>query len=276
MDQTPEERLLEGAKTPEDAEALARFDDRMALPLVLSAVLPLFLLPSGKHSLIGAAVGIVSWIVFLVDFTVHQRRLTNYLGTWLGRFDLVVVILTAPWFLLPGAQAGRFVMLIRLARLARLIMAGAGARRLFQRVGRIALVALAIVLIGAAAAYGAEHATNPEFDTYGNAVWWAIVTLTTVGYGDITPITHAGRMVAVMIMVSGVGVLGVLAGSLASFFRVGSPEDEDPATVLANEVVSLRRQVEVLTAQLATIVPPATGGGEVVGATEGDGEGPST
>ncbi|MFN8017065.1 MAG: hypothetical protein U0P45_02970 [Acidimicrobiales bacterium] len=57
------------------------------MPLILSAVLPLFLLPSGNHSLLGAAVGIVSWLVFLVDFTVH--RAARQLGSWLGRFDLV-------------------------------------------------------------------------------------------------------------------------------------------------------------------------------------------
>jgi hypothetical protein len=47
--------------------------------------------------------------------------------------------------------------------------------------GRVALVAALVVLLGAAVAYGAEHTTNPGFATYGDAVWWGIVTLTTVG-----------------------------------------------------------------------------------------------
>jgi voltage-gated potassium channel len=102
------------------------------------------------------------------------------------------------------------------------------------------------------------------------------VTLTTVGYGDIVPITTAGRWAAVAIMVTGIAVLGVLAGSLASFFRVDPPsEDGDapapsdggeggappepvatgpPATAdvaaLAAEIAALRRQVEVLTSRL--------------------------
>src|SRR5262249_8759402 len=54
-------------RTPEDAAALARFNDRMALPIVLAAVVPLFLLPGGAHEAIEAGVFVVSWIVFLVD-----------------------------------------------------------------------------------------------------------------------------------------------------------------------------------------------------------------
>src|SRR5262245_44809008 len=104
------------ARSPADAEALARFNQRMAFPLVVSAVVPLFLLPGGAYPLLAAVVFIASWLVFLVDLVVHERRLVNYLGTWLGRFDLLVVVLTAPWFLIIGTGGGKFVILIRLAR----------------------------------------------------------------------------------------------------------------------------------------------------------------
>src|SRR5262249_19215521 len=107
-------------RTPEDAAALARFNREMALPIVLAAVIPLFVLPGGAHELVEALVFIVSWVVFLVDLIVHERRLVHYLHTWMGRFDLTVVVLTAPWFLVVGPSDSRFVLLIRLARLARL------------------------------------------------------------------------------------------------------------------------------------------------------------
>ena len=64
------------ARSPADAEALARFNQRMALPLIISAVVPLFLLPGGAHELLVAAVFIASWLVFLVDLVVHERRVT--------------------------------------------------------------------------------------------------------------------------------------------------------------------------------------------------------
>jgi len=256
-----------GARSPADAEALAHFDRRMAFPLVVSALLPLFLLPGGAHAALAAFVFITSWIVFLVDLIVHERRVVRYLSTWIGRFDLLVVVLTAPWFLIVGPVDSKFVLVIRLARVARLLIATRGARRLFERLGSVALVAVAVVIVGAAVGYRAEHATNPGFATFGDALWWAIVTLTTVGYGDVVPKTTAGRADGVMIMVVGVGVLGVLAGSMASFFRHG-PESDDPEDTsdtpdtpvtrdaLVDEIADLRVQVQQLVAQVTRLVPP--------------------
>jgi voltage-gated potassium channel len=208
----------------------------------------------------------VSWLVFLLDLIVRERRLVRYLETWLGRFDLLVVVLTAPWFLITGPTDTKFVLIIRLARVARVVMASVGARRLFVRLGRVALVAVAVVFVGAAVAYRAEHATNPGFANYGDALWWAIVTLTTVGYGDIVPNTTAGRVDAVMIMITGIGVLGVLAGSIASFFhlqpapRSASPENESsdgqPRDALAVEVSELRTEVARLVDEVARLAPP--------------------
>lgn len=229
MAEAPEARITRLARSPEDAAALARFDARMALPLVLSAVLPLFLVPGKANQVIVDVVVIVSWLVFLWDLVEHMRRLNGYLGTWWGRVDLGVVLITAPWFLLVGPSDSKFVLIVRLARLARVLMATAGARRLFERLGRVAIVAGAVVLLGAWMAYRAEHATNPEYATFGDSVWWAIVTLTTVGYGDVVPKTTEGRAAGVMIMITGIAVLGLLAGSLSSFFRLepkaGTGED---------------------------------------------------
>jgi voltage-gated potassium channel len=256
----PEEHLLRRARSPQDAQALVRFDSAMALPIVAAALLPLMLLPGSQHNVLAAVVNIVAWLVFVLDFVVHERKLTHYLSTWLGRFDLTVVILTAPWFLITGPTSAKFVLVVRLARVARIVMAGTGARRLFARIGRVAVLALAVVFIGAALAYRAEHPTNPGFATYGDALWWAIVTLTTVGYGDIVPKTSAGRITGVIIMVTGVGILGVLAGSLASFFHINSPNADDPSPPaepeidLRNEVTQLRDQIGRLTDQVSRLV----------------------
>ncbi len=252
-----------------DAAFLTRFDTRMRLPIIVSAVLPLIVVPQ-TGNWVGEVVGVVTWLVFLLDYVVHTRHLVRYGRTRLGRFDLFVVVATAPWFLLPGASAGSFVVLLRLARLARLLMVSRGSRRLLDRLGRVVMVAVGVLVVASLVAYYAEHPTNPEFATVGDALWWGIVTLTTVGYGDIVPKTTAGRWAAVSIMITGIAVLGVLAGSLASFFRLdaggnggsaganggpaGSGSAEPAVTVsdaalqaLASEVTALRYQVEALT-----------------------------
>jgi len=212
-------------RSENDAAALARYDRVEKIPIILAAILPIIISPESGGT-IAVLIGVVSWIVFLVDFIVSQRRLVRYTSTWLGRFDLSVVVLTAPWFLIPGFQAGRFIVLLRLARLARVIMESDGAKRLMERLGRVGLIALGVMVVSDWVAYHAEHATNSEFATFGDALWWGIVTLTTVGYGDIVPKTTVGRWAGVMIMVTGVALLGVLAGSLASFFRVDSSNDD--------------------------------------------------
>jgi voltage-gated potassium channel len=245
-------------RSPTDAAVLAHFDQRMAVPLVLSAVLPLFLLPGGSHRWLAGAVFVAAWVVFLVDLVVHERRLVHYLSTWIGRFDLFVVVFTAPWFIFWGTGTGKFVILIRLARVARLVMATRGAHRLFARLGYVSLVAIGVVFVGASVAYHAEHPTNPGFATFGDALWWAIVTLTTVGYGDIVPKTTAGRVDGVMIMVAGVAILGLLAGSLASFFGVGSrasPAPSPPDDAVAHELAELRSQVARLADEVSRLAP---------------------
>jgi voltage-gated potassium channel len=250
-------------RSESDAALLARFNTRMQLPIIISAILPLVIVPESS-GWVGVFVGVVTWLVFLVDFVVHTRHVERYWRTGFGRFDLFVVIATAPWFLIPGAQAGRFVVLLRLARLARLLMATRGARRLFERLGRVAAVAAGVVLAGSLVAYYAEHPTNPEFATVGDALWWGIVTLTTVGYGDIVPKTGPGRWAGFTIMITGIAVLGLLAGSLASFFRLDDADSADATSggdqegtaagsssdaalqALAAEVSALRLQVEAL------------------------------
>jgi voltage-gated potassium channel len=266
------------ARTPEDAVRLAAFDRAWHLPIVLSAILPLVLVTS-PHAGLAAVINVVAWLVFVVDLVVHRRLIPRYLGTPRGKVDLVIVLLTAPWFLIPGLGSSVFLTLARLGRLVRLAAVGP-ARKLVERLGRVFVVAIIVVVVCSELAYRAEHPTNPGFATHGDALWWGIVTLTTVGYGDIVPKTTDGRVMGVIIMVTGVAVLGLLAGNLASFLRLdpAGRGQAAPAHAPATQYDDLARRLDVIQADLARIARAVdglpTGRTELPDENRGEGDGP--
>ena len=81
----------------------------MALPIFLSAVLPIIMsFADTTTSPAASIVLIATWLVFVADLVVHMRLIPGYLRTGTGKFDLAVVIITAPWFLIPGMGDSRF------------------------------------------------------------------------------------------------------------------------------------------------------------------------
>jgi voltage-gated potassium channel len=112
---------------------------------------------------------------------------------------------------------------------------------------------------------GREHG----FENIWDSLWWGVVTITTVGYGDLVPESAAGRAVATVLMMGGLALLGALAGSLAAFLRIQDtggeqPGDDEPVTPAdaAAELVALRAEVAELNRRVATLQvaedPPAS------------------
>jgi voltage-gated potassium channel len=221
--------------TAEQLKSRERWQERWNVPILAAAVVPLFV-TSPKTRWVQLVVGLGSWLVFLVDLIVQRRIDRDYLRRPNGKIDLGIVLLTFPYYLIPGISGSSAILLLaRLARVARLLLATAGLRRFAARLGKVAIVAGLVVLFASLGAYQAEHKTNPEFATVGDALWWGIVTLTTVGYGDIVPKTTAGRLCGVAIMFTGIAVLGVLAGSLASLFNLEEASQGQPADATGSE-----------------------------------------
>jgi voltage-gated potassium channel len=209
----------------EDEQRLKQWQRKAQVPILASALLPIVFSIAGTDSIVADTVMILAWIVFIADLVVHLRLVPHYLRSGWGIFDLLVVILTAPWFLIPGLGTARFLMLARLARLVRVVKAGGKKlTELAEQLGRVGVVVTIVILTCAYVAYNVEKATNPLFNSFGTSVWWAVVTITTVGYGDVYPITTAGRITGVVLMFSGLALFGVLAGTLATFFGFGNTD----------------------------------------------------
>ncbi|MGB8954000.1 MAG: ion transporter [Tumebacillaceae bacterium] len=111
--------------------------------------------------------------------------------------------------------------LARLMRLARLIRLFKSSPLLWsvitsKSVTLILLFLSVFMLWSSAGFYFLEKGKNPVIQNFSDALWWAVVTTTTVGYGDIAPVTNAGRMIAVVLIVSGVALIGMFTANMAN------------------------------------------------------------
>ncbi|MDG1825706.1 MAG: ion transporter, partial [Henriciella sp.] len=141
----------------------------------------------------------------------------------------------------------RVLRLARLAKLARFVPAfdvlGATVQRAGAQLLTTLAMALALVYVSAVALYFIEGVGGQQQENFGSiprAVWWAIATLTTVGYGDVYPVTPLGRVFASVIALAGIGVVALPAGVFASAFS-----DE----LREREVSKLKRRVETVEAE---------------------------
>ena len=89
---------------------------------------------------------------------------------------------------------------------------------------------------------------HPEIDTLGDALWWAMTTVTTVGYGDLKPVSAEGKLVAVALMIGGITLLGSITATLASWIvqRVGEEDEASQAATVA-QIEELRAEIRALT-----------------------------
>ncbi len=188
------------------------------------------------------------WAIFGVDFLMQWRH-AEAKGRFLRRHVLDVIAL-----LLPVFQMLRLVRLVTLLRvLNRLNDRATTAVR-----GRVMIYVLGanslIIYLGALAVLGEERAAHGQIQTFGDALWWATVTVTTVGYGDYTPVTVGGRLVAGGLMVCGVALLGIVTASLASWLieRVRDVEEQAEAATRA-DIARLSQQLEQVHAELVEL-----------------------
>lgn len=172
------------------------------------------------------------WSVFTIEYlvmsSIGRDRWEYTRRNWL---NVAVIVLSFPALpaLFALTRLVRLVRVVRLLRVVRLAVVGArGLRALGSVFGRkglayMVVITIAVVLFGG----GILAVLEPDaVDGIGSGIWWAAVTAATVGYGDIAPTTVGGRLVAVVIMIAGIGLFAALAAAVAAHF-VGQSEERE-------------------------------------------------
>jgi voltage-gated potassium channel len=164
--------------------------------------------PSGRDLIEVLLTG--TWVVFVLDYLVRiglARRRWRFVGTHL--LDLAILLLP----MLRQLRALRVITVISvLNRQLRDDVRGQVVAYVVGTVGLVGFVASLAVL------QAERDAPGASITTFGEAVWWTITTISTVGYGDRYPVTFEGRVVAATLMVAGIALLGVVTASIASWF----------------------------------------------------------
>jgi voltage-gated potassium channel len=205
-------------------DASTRIARRFERPLLVAAVLTipvtiLQLLPAGDPwRTIADVLNWAIWLAFLAELVVMLAVVPSK-RRWLREhpLELVVVVITPP-FLTSVVQSARVLRLLRLARLLRL---GPLVRALFTGEGvRYAALLTALTALSGGAAFA-----SVENIPVGDGIYWAITTMTTVGYGDISPKTIEGKVIALTVMMVGIGFAALVVGAVANRF-IRAPSDE--------------------------------------------------
>lgn len=216
--------------------------DRMSSPLrwtyeiamALLAIVAVVLLTLPTDHPVGF-LDIVIYAIFVIDYGVRltlsgDRR--RFVRTRIA--DLIAIV---------PAEIFRIARLARLARLMRLVRAWAVLWRSTRHMrgiletnglGWVLALSAGLVVAGGMAAWIVE----PEIDSLVDGIWWSLVTATTVGYGDISPQSGLGRLVAAALMIIGIGAIGLLTATFATYFIDGRRTLQHP------HVEFVRRQLE--------------------------------
>jgi voltage-gated potassium channel len=236
-------------------ERSQRMERRFAWPVLIAAlfVIPIIALEDahlGEPWDTLASVGNwLIWLTFAAELVamlavVPDRR------RWMRQhpIDVVVIVLTPP--VVPAGL--QFLRLLRLLRLSRVFTQ---VRRMFSPEGVMAAAFLASYTV---AAGGLTFAVVEKNTSALNGLYWAVTTVTTVGYGDINPETSAGKVISVVVMLTGIGFVAFLTGAIAQRFLTPDIEEAEQEAgqerdVLLTEVRALGQRLERIEQRLASV-----------------------
>lgn len=188
-----------------------------------------------KHSLEGSRYWIWSErfvaIIFTIEYLIrwfYAKNKLRYPFSFMSIIDLMAVL---PFYIGFFVDVGalRVIRALRILRIFKLYRHNEalqncvmGFRRARKELSILGSMAVVFILLSSVAMFECEHDAQPDkFTSIGDAVWWSIITLSTIGYGDLYPITAEGRIIAVITAFFGLGIFGTFVSMVGSSFAIG-------------------------------------------------------
>ncbi len=221
-------------------ELLHRVERFTELPLLILAfvMIPLLIGPwvwklSPQEATTFHALDYFIWAIFVVDIIV-KTAIAPHRFQYLRRHWVEVLVVVVPFF--------------RPLRILRIFIFGSrawvGLRRMVN-VDFLLVYGIGLAIIAATVVATVERGPDATIRTFADALWWAVVTITTVGYGDMVPVTLAGRAVGIILMLGGIAFFSGVTANLASFLIRGRDSDSEKKEMahLLKEVKGLREEI---------------------------------
>ncbi len=229
--------------TPKQRATVRRWFEYIAQAMVFFSIVVLFMEAEERRGDAGATFWqwneriLLTW--FLFEYIVRWATAANrwrYPVTVLGIIDLLAILpvlvgLGTGFRSLKMIRAFLMLRLLKLYRYNRALQnVMHGFRRVAPELAVVGFVAVIVLLASSLAMFEFEHDAQPQvFKHMWDALWWSFATLTTVGYGDVVPITVGGRLVAIVTMVIGIGIFGTFISLVGSSFLTTMREEEKAA-----------------------------------------------
>ncbi|MBV7294557.1 potassium channel family protein [Corynebacterium sp. TAE3-ERU12] len=230
-----------------DLSKRERWERRAEGPLLLLSVIFLLLYAWSSLGTAGSTLTRIAdagmwlvWACFAIDYFV-RLGLAEERGSWFIRHLHELALVVLPMF-----RPLRILRVVSVLVLAQRF--SASSVRVTVAMYTVASTVL-LLLVGSLTIYSAER-SDPASDvnSFWDALWWSIVTVTTVGYGDIAPVTSEGRVTAALLMISGIALVGIVTATVASWLvqQVSNGDDAARDAEMLQEIRALRDEVQQL------------------------------
>ena len=245
---------VEEALKNERYELLRRLEDSLETPMLVLAFVWLALLVGELiwgESLMFEVLGTIIWVIFILDFAVAfvlaPHKIAYLKNNWLTALSLLV----------PALRLFRFPRVFRLARMGRSLrllrvvsslnrgMRALGASLSRRGFGYVLALTVLVTFTGAAGMYAFENAAPGGLKSYGEALWWTTMVLTTMG-SQYWPLTIEGRVLCVFLALYAFAVFGYVTATLATFFIGRDAEDDKAELAGARQLAALREEMIAL------------------------------